>query len=93
MKYIGKIWLDKLMSMDELAEMLGLDGIVTFQTDDVCGTMKWRGGNILILIHLSVGYINRAEKVRIFAHHLDITEEGDFWTLAREKLKDVAKSF
>lgn len=89
MKYIGKVWFKKPMKMKKIAEILGLEDIVLHKTEDITGTMKWRGGNILVLLHLSWGDINDAEKIKIFVHHMEDTETGEFFKLAMEMFKGI----
>jgi hypothetical protein len=90
MKYIGKVWFKKPMQMKKIAEKLDLEDIVLHKTEDITGTMKWRGGNILVLLHLSWGDTNNAEKIRIFVHHLEDTETDEFFKLAMERFKGIA---
>ena len=90
MNYIGKVWLKKHMYMKKIAEILDLEDIVLHKTDDITGTMKWRGGNVLVLLHLSWGDMNNAEKIRIFVHHLEDTEIGEFFKLVMERFKGIA---
>lgn len=90
MKYIGKVWLKKYMQMKSIAERLGLEDIVLHKTDDITGTMKWRGGNILVFLHLSWGDIDNVEKIGIFVHHLEDTETSEFFKLVMERFKGIA---
>ena len=90
MKYIGKVWFKKPMQMKKIAERLVLEDIALHKTEDITGTMKWRGGNVLVLLHLSWGDMNNAEKIRIFVHHLEDTETDEFFKLAMERFKDIA---
>jgi hypothetical protein len=90
MNYIGKIWFKKPIQMKKIAEILELEDIVLHKTEDITGTMKWRGGNILVLLHLSWGDTNNAEKIRIFVHHLEDTETDEFFKLAMERFKGIA---
>lgn len=90
MKYIGKVWLKKPIHMKKIAEILDLEDIALHKTDDITGTMRWRGGNVLVLLHLSWGDMNNAEKIRIFVHHLEDTEISEFFKLAMERFKGIA---
>jgi len=90
MIYIGKVWLKKPIQMTKIADVLGLEDIVLHKTDDITGTMQWRGGNVLVLLHLSWGETNNAEKIRIFVHHLEDTETGEFFKLVIEMFKGIA---
>ena len=47
MKYIGKVWFKKPMQMKKIAERLILEDIALYKTEDITGTMKWIGGNVL----------------------------------------------
>jgi hypothetical protein len=91
MKYIGKIWLKKPLQMTKVAERLDLEDIVLHKTDDITGTMKWRGGDILVLLHLSWGDMDKAEKIRVFAHHLEDTEGDEFFRLVMAKFKGILR--
>lgn len=90
MIYIGKVWLKKPMHMKKIAGKLDMEDIVLHKTDDITGTMQWRGGNVLVLLHLSWGEINNAEKIRIFVHHLEDTETDEFFKLVMEMFKGIA---
>jgi len=92
MKYIGKLWLKRSMRMTKIAEMLKLDDVKVLKSEDIVGTMDWEGVPIAVLLHLSWGDMDNAEKIRIFAHHLDENEEEDFWALIEEKLNGVIKT-
>lgn len=92
MKYIGKLWLKRSMKMTKIAEMLKLDDVKVLKSEDIVGTMNWEGVPIAVLIHLSLGDMDKAEKIRIFAHHIDENEEEDFWESIVNILKDVIKT-
>jgi len=89
MKYIGKLWLKRPTKMTKIAEILKLDDMKVLKSEDIVGTMNWEGAPIAVLIHLSWGDMDKAEKIRIFAHHIDENEEEDFWVLIGERLKDI----
>ena len=89
MKYIGKVWFKKPMHMKKIAERLDMEDIALHKTEDITGTMKWRGGNVLVLLHLSWGDMYDAEKIRIFVHHLEDTETDEFFKLAMEMFKGI----
>lgn len=90
MIYIGKVWLKEPMQLKKIAERLGLEDITLHKTDDITGTINWRGGNILVLLHLSWGDVNKAEKIKMFVHHLEDTETDEFFKLIMERLKGIA---
>jgi hypothetical protein len=90
MIYIGKVWFKKPMLTKRIAEILGLEDIVFHRTDDITGIMRWRGGNVLVLLHLAWGDINDADKIGIFAHHLEDTEISEFFKLVMELFRDIA---
>jgi len=89
MKYIGKLWLKKPLPMIEIAEKLDLKNVATFDTGDAVGTMEWRGMTILVMIHLSWGNIADVRKIKIWVHHLEETEDSEFWKLVVERLKTI----
>jgi hypothetical protein len=89
MIYIGKVWLKEPMQMTKIADRLNLEDIILHKTEDITGTMKWRGGNVLVLLHLSWGDTNNAEKIRIFVHHLEDTETDEFFKLVMERFKGI----
>ena len=91
MKYIGKVWLKKPIQIKKIAELLELEDIVLYKkTEDIIGTMKWRGGNVLVLLHLSWGDIDNTEKIRIFVHHLEDIETSEFFKLVMERFRGIA---
>lgn len=90
MKYIGKVWFKKPVHMKKIAERLDMEDIALHKTEDITGTMKWRGGNVLVLLHLSLGDMYDAEKIRIFAHHLEDTETDELFKLVMERFKGIA---
>ncbi len=89
MKYIGKLWLKKPLPINEVVEKLELKEVETFSTEDVVGTMEWSGVTILVMIHLSWGNITDVHKIKIFVHHLEETEDSEFWKLVVERLKTI----
>lgn len=89
MKYIGKMWLKRPTSMTKIAEILQLENMAIFKSEDIVGTMSWKNVPILVLLHLSWGDMDKVEKIRVYAHHLDESEKDDFWILIRDVLKDV----
>ena len=91
MRYIGKVWFKKTMQMTKIAEILGLEDIVLHKTEDITGTMKWRWGNILVLLHLSWGDIYKVDKIKIFVHHIEDTETDEFFKLVMERFKGIAE--
>lgn len=88
MIYVGKICLKEPMRTKRIAEILGLEDIVFHRTDDITGIMQWRGGNVLVLLHLAWGDINDADTIGIFAHHLEDTEISEFFKLIMEIFRD-----
>jgi hypothetical protein len=90
MVYIGKVWLKEPMQTKKIAHMLGLEDIVFHRTNDITGIMQWRGGNVLVLLHLEWGDINDTEKVMIYVHHLEYTEISEFFKLMMEIFRDIA---
>ena len=90
MNYIGKIWFKKPIKMKKVAEKMGLEDIAVYKTEDMIGTMKWRGADILILIHISWGDMDNVEKIRILAHHLEDTEADEFFRLVMTMFRDIA---
>lgn len=90
MKYIGKVWFKEPIQMKKITEILNMEEVVLHKTDDITGTMKWRGGNILILLHLSWGDIYKVDKIKIFVHHLEDTETDEFFKLVMERFKGIA---
>jgi hypothetical protein len=89
MKYIGELLLDKPCPMIAIARHLRMGDIKTFETGDIVGTMQWRGGVILVMLHLSFGDMIFTEKIKVYAHHVEETEIGEFWKLVTELLKDM----
>ncbi len=92
MKYTGKIWLKEGYPMISSGMFLRLKNATIFETQDMVGTMEWRGGNILVLLHLSWGDMSNVEKLRVYAHHIEETECDEFWKLVTEKLKEVIRT-
>lgn len=89
MKYIGKLWLKKPLPMIEITEKLELKNVATFDTEDAVGTMEWRGMTILVMVHISWGNIADVRKIKIWVHHLEETEDSEFWKLVVERLKTI----
>ena len=92
MEYISKVWLKEPKPLDKVAEILGLDEINLFSTEDIVGTMKFKGQTILVLIHLSWGEIDRVKKIRIFAHHIDNVDSDELDTIFINRLEEVGSS-
>ncbi len=90
MIYLAKVWLKEPIQLKKIGGVLGFEDIVLHKTDDVLGTMKWRGGNVLVLLHLSWGDVDKAEKIKVFVHHLEDTEKGEFFKLIMERLKGIS---
>jgi len=78
------------MRTKRIAEILGLEDVVFHRTGDITGIMQWRGGNVLVLLHLTWEDINDADKIEIFAHHLEDTEISEFFKLVMELFRDIA---
>ena len=91
MKYMGKISLKKPCLMRVIADKLMLEELTTFETQDMVGTVQWRGGPILMLLHLSWGNMDDVRKARIYAHHIPDTERDEFWKFVMERLGEVAQ--
>ncbi len=89
MKYIGKLWLKNHLSMSEVVEKFELKEVATFSTEDTVGTMMWRGMTILVMIHISWGNITDVRKIKIWVHHLEETEDSEFWKLVVERSKTI----
>ncbi len=89
MKYVGKLWLNKSLPMSEVVDKLELKEAATFSTEDAVGTMEWRGMTILVVIHVSWGNITDVRKIKILVHHLEETEDSEFWKLVVERLKTI----
>jgi hypothetical protein len=89
MRFIGKIQLKKEYPMIVVAEELGLKEVTIFGTQDIVGTMQWRGGPILILLHLSWGTMTKVLKARIYAHHIEGTENDEFLKLVMERFGEM----
>ena len=77
--------------MSVVADELGLKELTTFETQDMVGTMQWRGGPILVLLHLSWGNMADVKKARIYAHHVPETENDEFLKLVMERLGKMAE--
>lgn len=92
MKYIGKLWLKEGYPMLSVALYLRLKNFSSFETQDLVGTMEWRGGDILVLLHLSWGEMNNVQKLKVYVHHVEETEYDEFWKLVTEKLKEIIKT-
>ena len=91
MRYIGKLWLmdKKPYPMSVIAKELGIKDMTTFETQDIVGTMQWRGGDILVLLHLSLGDMANVKELKIWAHHVEKTEDSEFRKLVIIRLKDM----
>lgn len=90
MIFLGKIRFKWPIKTKKIAEKLDLEDIVFHKTDDITGIMKWKGGNILVLFHLTWGDINDTEKMGIFVHHLEDTDVSEFFRFIMERLRDIA---
>lgn len=90
MIYLGKICFKWPIKSKKIVERLGLEDIVYHRTDDITGVMQWRGGNVLVLLHLVWGDINDTQKVEIFVHHVEDTEIDEFFKLVMELFRDIA---
>ncbi len=75
--------------MSDVVEKLELKEVATFSTEDAIGTMKWRGMTVLVMVHISWGNISDIRKIKIFVHHLEETEDSEFWKLVVERLKTI----
>lgn len=82
MEYISKVWLKEPKPLDKVAEILGLDEINLFSTEDIVGTMKFKGQTIW-------GEIDRVKKIRIFAHHIDNADSDELDTIFINRLEKV----
>jgi hypothetical protein len=89
MRYTGELLLRKPCPMVVVARWLRMEEIKTFETGDIVGTMQWRGGVILAMLHLSYGDMIYTERIKVYAHHVEETEYDEFWKLVVEMLKDM----
>lgn len=89
MRYMGKLWLKKPYPMSIIASELRFKVATTFETQDIVGTMLWRGGDILVLLHLSFGDMANVQQLKIWAHHVGEIEDSEFRKLVTEKLRDM----
>jgi len=85
------LFLKEPKPMIVVARELGMEERKTFETGDIVGTMQWRGGTILVMLHLSSGDMVFTEKIEIYAHHVEETEYDEFWKLVIEMLKDIIR--
>jgi hypothetical protein len=94
MRYMGKLLLDKSCPMIVIARYLRMEERKTYETGDIVGTMQWRGSTILVMLHLSRGDVIYTEEIKIYAHHVEDTEDSEFWKLVGEILKEhIVDSF
>jgi hypothetical protein len=89
MRYMGKLWLKKPYPMSIIASELRLKEMTTFDTQDIVGTMQWRGGEILVLLDLSSGDMANVKELKVWAHHVENTEDSEFQKLVIAKFKDM----
>lgn len=90
MRYIGKLWFKRpypIMSI--IANELRLKDMAIFDTQDIVGMMKWRGGQILVLLELSSGNMSNVQTLKLFVHHVEETEDSEFRKLVIAALKDI----
>ena len=88
MEYMGELLLKKQCPMIVVARELRLEEIKTYETGDIIGTMRWRGGVILVMLHLSFGDMVYTERIKVYAHNVEETEYSEFWKLVTEILKE-----
>ena len=91
MMYIGKMWFEELLPLKTIADKFKLEGVKAFKTEDVIGTMRWRGTDILVTLHLSWGLMAKSEKIRIYVHHLKEEEQDELFGLLLERVKNIVK--
>ncbi len=92
MRYIGKLWMDDTCPMSIIANELRLKDVAIFDTQDMVGTMQWRGKEILVLLHLSWGTMDSVQKLKVWAHHIEEIEDDELWKLIITMLKDKIRS-
>ena len=84
--YIAKVWLDSPMSMDEIANRLGLQDIKNYTTDLPSEKIVGRVGDRLWIIHLSWGTWREASKIKVYAIPAMSDKEAD---IAEEHINHV----
>lgn len=90
MRCMGKLRLEKSYPMGIIANELRLKEMTIFDTRDIVGTMQWRGGEVLVLLDLSYGDMANVKELKVWAHHVEKTEDGEFLKLLIAKLRDMA---
>lgn len=90
MRYIGKLWFKKPYPvMSIIANELRLKDMAIFDTQDIVGTMQWRGGVILVLLGLSSGDMANVQTLKLWVHRVEETEDSEFRKLVIAILKDM----
>ena len=65
--YIAKVWLKTPMSMDNIADLLGMRDTKAFTTDLTSEKLVGRVGDRLWVLNLSWGKWNAVEKIKVYA--------------------------
>lgn len=86
MKCIGKLWIRKISSMDDIIKKLGLNEAKIFETKDAVGTIDFEGSKFLILIHISWGNTDDVRKIKIWIN-------GENTDLVSKSIMDILKEF